>query len=125
MFAFLFLLILLAIFLFALAPRMAGKPDASALSGWYYAHRGLHDNKGAAPENSLAAVRNAVEKGYGISFLPDYVTKKRREKGKLVYLKVKNFEIELWKQILYHKNKWLSLQMQAVIHHFGSIMLQK
>ena len=66
-----------------------------------------------------------VEKGYGISFLPDYVTKKRKEKGKLVYLKVKSFEIELWKQILYHRNKWLSLQMQAVIHHFGSIMLQK
>ena len=64
----LILLILIAVCLFVLAPRMAGKPDASALSGWYYAHRGLHDNKGDAPENSLASIRNAVKKGYGIEF---------------------------------------------------------
>ena len=64
----LFLLILFAVYLFVLAPRMTGKPDISALMGWHYAHRGLHDNKGDAPENSLAAIRNAVEKGYGIEF---------------------------------------------------------
>ena len=62
------ILLLIAAYLFLLAPRMAGKPDVSALMGWHYAHRGLHDNKGDAPENSLAAIRNAVEKGYGIEF---------------------------------------------------------
>ena len=62
------LLLLIAVYLFVLAPRMTGKPDVSSLMGWYYAHRGLHDNKGDAPENSLAAIRNAVEKGYGIEF---------------------------------------------------------
>lgn len=30
------------------------------------AHRGLHDNKGEAPENSMAAYRLAVQRGYGI-----------------------------------------------------------
>lgn len=30
------------------------------------AHRGLHDNKGPAPENTLPAFRLAVEHGYGI-----------------------------------------------------------
>lgn len=30
------------------------------------AHRGLHDNKGPAPENSLRAFRLAAEKGYGV-----------------------------------------------------------
>ncbi|MDO5703365.1 MAG: glycerophosphodiester phosphodiesterase family protein [Lachnospiraceae bacterium] len=30
------------------------------------AHRGLHDNKGPAPENSIRAFRLAVEKGYGV-----------------------------------------------------------
>ncbi|MBR4039720.1 MAG: glycerophosphodiester phosphodiesterase [Clostridia bacterium] len=65
----LLILILLAIvFLFLLAPRMTGRPDASALMGVYYAHRGLHDNKGDAPENSLAAIKNAVAHGYGIEF---------------------------------------------------------
>lgn len=38
--------------------------DASALTGWLYAHRGLHG--GDVPENSLAAFSRAVEAGYGI-----------------------------------------------------------
>ena len=62
------LILLICIYLFVLAPRMTNKPDMSALMGWHYAHRGLHDNKGDAPENSLASIRNAVEKGYGIEF---------------------------------------------------------
>lgn len=32
----------------------------------YYAHRGLHDNKGDAPENSMRAFQKAVDAGYGI-----------------------------------------------------------
>ena len=32
----------------------------------YIAHRGFHDNKGPAPENSLASFRLAAEKGYGV-----------------------------------------------------------
>lgn len=64
----LILLLLALVFLFLIAPRMSGKPDCSHLMGVYYAHRGLHDNKGDAPENSMAAIRNAVEHGYGIEF---------------------------------------------------------
>ncbi|MBR5302468.1 MAG: glycerophosphodiester phosphodiesterase [Clostridia bacterium] len=60
--------ILVIAFLFLIAPRMTGKPDVSSLMGVYYAHRGMHDNKGNAPENSMAAIRNAVENGYGIEF---------------------------------------------------------
>ncbi len=37
---------------------------SSDFSGLFYAHRGLYDNKDV-PENSLAAFRAAVEKGYG------------------------------------------------------------
>ena len=32
----------------------------------YYAHRGLHDNKSNAPENSMRAFQKAVDAGYGI-----------------------------------------------------------
>ena len=32
----------------------------------HYAHRGLHDNSGDAPENSMAAFQKAVKAGYGI-----------------------------------------------------------
>lgn len=38
-------------------------PGMANLRGWYYAHRGLHDD--ALPENSLGAFRAAVEHGFG------------------------------------------------------------
>ena len=60
------LLLLLAIYLFLIAPRMFKKPDRSKLYGVHYAHRGLFDNDSEAPENSLPAFRLAVENGYGI-----------------------------------------------------------
>lgn len=41
-----------------------GHPGLEALRGWSYAHRGLH--KAGVPENSMAAFRAALEKGYGI-----------------------------------------------------------
>lgn len=62
------ILILLVIYLFLIAPRMFGKPDRTALYGVHYAHRGLFDNETEAPENSITAIRKAVEAGYGIEF---------------------------------------------------------
>lgn len=60
------LLLLVLFYLFLIAPRMFAKPDRSKLLGRHYAHRGLFNNNGPAPENSLAAFRLAVENGYGI-----------------------------------------------------------
>lgn len=53
-------------YLLAIMPRMMHRPDASLFKKKYFAHRGLHDNKGDAPENSMAAFRKAVDAGYGI-----------------------------------------------------------
>lgn len=55
-------------YLFMVSPRIFGKPDKSGLFGVHYAHRGLFDNDTDAPENSLNAMRKAVENGYGIEF---------------------------------------------------------
>lgn len=41
-----------------------GHPDLPKLRGHFYAHRGLHGED--CPENSMAAFRKAVERGYGI-----------------------------------------------------------
>lgn len=60
--------VLAVIYLFLVCPRIWHRPDVSVLSGVYYAHRGLHDNKTDAPENSLRAIKKAVEAGYGIEF---------------------------------------------------------
>lgn len=65
---FIVLAVLTVVYLFLVAPRMFGKPDCSALLGVHYAHRGLFDNESNAPENSLNAMRKAVEAGYGIEF---------------------------------------------------------
>ena len=54
------------IYMYLIMPRMFKRPDTKAFEGWLYAHRGLHDNHGDAPENSMAAFRKAVEAGYGI-----------------------------------------------------------
>lgn len=61
------LIIFLALYLFLVAPRMIHGADRKPFMGnIFYAHRGLFDNEGDAPENSLAAFRKAVEAGYGM-----------------------------------------------------------
>ena len=54
---------LLLLYLFIVRGRK-GHPGLEQLEGWNYAHRGLHDK--THPENSMAAFRAALEKGYGI-----------------------------------------------------------
>lgn len=61
-------LIVAALYMAAIMPRISDRPNDSHLRGWFYAHRGLHDNKSAAPENSMASFRKAVEAGYGMEF---------------------------------------------------------
>ena len=42
------------------------KYTAKDFRGWFYAHRGLYDNAGGIPENSLPAFRAAADRGYGV-----------------------------------------------------------
>lgn len=58
--------VVIVAYLIAIMPRMVGRPDYTPLMDHYYAHRGLHDNKTDAPENSMKAFRKAVDAGYGI-----------------------------------------------------------
>ena len=52
-----------------------------------------------------------------ISFLPDFVTREFVDAGKLCYLDVCDMNIDIWKQLIYHKNKWLSKSMKCVIEY--------
>ena len=58
--------VMIVLYLLAIMPRMTHKPDKLPFQGVLYAHRGLHDNKGDAPENSMKAFEKAVDSGYGI-----------------------------------------------------------
>ena len=60
-----------------------------------------------------------------LSFLPDFVTKDYIESGALCYLDVCDMQLEIWKQLIYHKHKWLSKSLKTVIdyikaHEFSS-----
>ena len=65
-----------------------------------------------------------VERGMGISFLPDYVTEDAVRRGTITRLQTPGGQPELWKQLLYHRSKWLSPQMEAAIRHFSAVLAQ-
>ena len=52
-----------------------------------------------------------------ISYLPDFVTENMIASGKLCYLDVQDMSIEIWKQLIYHKNKWISKSMKIFIDY--------
>jgi DNA-binding transcriptional LysR family regulator len=47
-----------------------------------------------------------------ISYLPDFVTKDFVATKKLCYLNVCDVDIDIWKQLIYHKNKWMSKSLK-------------
>lgn len=60
-------------------------------------------------------ITDILSLGIGISFLPEFVIKDALKAGKLVTLSVCDVEIEIWKQLIYHKNKWISRGLQILI----------
>ena len=52
-----------------------------------------------------------------ISYLPDFVTKDLIASGELCYLDVCDMSIDIWKQLIYHKNKWMSKSMKTFIEY--------
>ena len=66
---------------------------------------------------SARLICSLVGSGLGISFLPDYVTQEDVEAGSIVRLNVTDFEVEIWKQLLYHRDKWVSPQLEAVLEY--------
>lgn len=64
-----------------------------------------------------------VAENVGLSFLPDYVTEKAVQQKSVVRLQVEGFELELWKQVLYHRDKWISMPMQLALDYLSQISL--
>lgn len=64
-----------------------------------------------------------AEENSGVAFLPDYVTEESVRSGRLVRLNVPEIQVVVWKQLLYRREKWLSLPMRAMIRHLESIAL--
>lgn len=65
-------------------------------------------------------IMNMLEAGVGIGFLPEFVTRRRVEQGRLCYLNVTDVEVDVWKQLIYHRNKWITKGLSALIEYIKS-----
>lgn len=63
-----------------------------------------------------------VEQNAGVSFLPDFVTEKYVQKGSIKRIKLSHFSPEIWIQMLYHRNKLITPQMQYVMDYLCSFL---
>lgn len=54
-----------------------------------------------------------IQKDAGISFLPEYVIKQALESESITVLQVPSLKTRIWRQLFYHKDKWVSREMNA------------
>lgn len=55
-------------------------------------------------------------KNTGISFLPKFTVQRELQQKQLTALNVRGFQMQTWRQIFYHKNKWVTREMQEFLH---------
>lgn len=53
--------------------------------------------------------------GQGISFLPEFTVRPYLLSGRLRQIFVPGFSLDIWKQIVYHKDKWVSREMEEFL----------
>lgn len=58
---------------------------------------------------------NLVKNNAGLTFLPEFSVKNDVTAGHLSILPIKDFHMRIWRQILYHKDKWITREMSAFI----------
>lgn len=58
---------------------------------------------------------NLLKSNAGLSFLPEFSVRNEVTAGTLSVLPVADFHMRIWRQILYHKDKWLTREMAAFI----------
>lgn len=65
--------------------------------------------------DNTSAIIKLLKKGLGISFLPEYAVQESVINNELVIIDVEDCSIQLWIQLFYHKDKWLTPQMESFI----------
>lgn len=56
-----------------------------------------------------------LKEGQGTSFLPEFTVRPDIDRGLLARVHVPAFYMNIWKQIVYHKDKWVSREMEAFL----------
>ncbi|HNX29439.1 MAG TPA: LysR family transcriptional regulator [Syntrophomonadaceae bacterium] len=65
--------------------------------------------------DSIEAIKQFVLSGLGIALLPYAAVEKELSAGNMVDLKLSEPEIEMYTQLIYHKNKWLSPTLLSLL----------
>lgn len=56
-----------------------------------------------------------LRQGIGISFLPEFVIEQDRAAGRLEIIEIEDFQLTICRQLIHHRNKWISPELQCVI----------
>lgn len=88
------------------------------------ASRGLELRLFLETGNTDMIVRILLEEG-GISFLPQYVVQPAIRAGQLAALDLDCPPMEMWSQLVYHKNKWITPQMEIFIRMLKELLDKK
>ena len=64
---------------------------------------------------SAALLCQMVEQGMGLSFLPEYIVRSALAGGRLARLNVPDCTVTMHRQLFYHRDKWLTPQMNVFI----------
>ena len=56
-----------------------------------------------------------LRKNLGVSFLPEFTIHQDIINGELAVLDVRDFYMRTWRQIVYHKDKWVTREMDAFL----------
>lgn len=71
--------------------------------------------------DNTSAIVKLLKKGIGLSFLPEYAVQESITKNELATIDVADCSIQIWGQLFYHKNKFLTPQMK----HFIELIKRK
>lgn len=58
---------------------------------------------------------NQLRHNLGVSFLPGFIVKKDLDEGRLSRLDVRDFHLQVCRQIVYHNDKWVTREMKAFL----------
>lgn len=97
-------------------PFILTEPGASYrfILDQYLAAQGLFIQPFLETGNTELILR-LLKNGSGISFLPYYTVQEGLRRGELMQLSVDALPVHVWRQLLHHKDKWVTREMTAFI----------
>ena len=66
-----------------------------------------------------------VQRNLGLSFLPQYVVENSLWQDRLHILRVRDFRMHMYRQLFYHKDKWLTQAMKYSFSWLSGKILRK